>query len=63
MFERRDLVRAGKRSLTVAALTAFTICLGQAAEKPAAKQLIELAHQKSGELADALRASLGDEKI
>src|SRR5258708_24640352 len=42
---------------------AFTIITAQAADKPTAPQLIELARQKSHNLAEALGASLGEEKL
>ena len=42
---------------------AFTIITAQAADKLTAPQLIELARQKSHNLAEALGASLGEEKL
>ena len=42
---------------------AFTIITAQAADKLTAPQLIELARQKSHNLAEALSASLGEEKL
>src|SRR5712692_8209353 len=51
----------GQSFLTCA--IAFTIITAQAADKPTAPQLIELARQKSHNLAEALGASLGEEKL
>ena len=42
---------------------AFAVIAVQAADKPTAQELIALAHKKSHTLADALSASLGEEKL
>src|SRR5258706_9403347 len=50
------------RSLITGLLT-LTVLTAQAAEKLTAPQLIALAHKKSHTLAEALSASLGEEKL